>query len=219
MFTMRFRYSKTELGIYLGHLEVMKVFERAFRRAGLPIRYTEGFNPTVRLSFAAPLSVGCSSEYEIAEIVLNEEVAPERFLSLQLPAGFRILEARSVDSKQSLMARLATATYSFRLSELIFPPSSEADMDAANRLAAFADQSDFPWEKKTKSGIRTLNMMEYIHSLTSDGETAVAVLRAGNLGALNPDVLVKAIFGADVRATIHRLVLQDEAGIGLFEGD
>ncbi|MDO4753431.1 MAG: TIGR03936 family radical SAM-associated protein, partial [Bacillota bacterium] len=70
---VRFQYSKLGSASYIGHLEMTKLFERTFRRSGVVVKYTEGFNPTVKLNFASPLSVGIESEYEVAEVEIEDE--------------------------------------------------------------------------------------------------------------------------------------------------
>jgi len=78
---------------YISHLDLMRLFTRAFRRADLPIKMTEGFSPHPKLSIKRALKLGVESENEEASIVLREEVGPEDFksrLQKQLPEGIEI---------------------------------------------------------------------------------------------------------------------------------
>ena len=70
----RIKFAKTGSMKYVGHLDIMRYFQKAIRRSGLPIKYSEGFNPHQIMSFAAPLGVGITSEGEYMDIELREEV-------------------------------------------------------------------------------------------------------------------------------------------------
>jgi len=78
---------------YISHLDLMRTFTRAMRRAGLPLKITEGFNPHPKLSIKRALKLGLESENEEASIVLNEFVNPQEFkdiLQKNLPQGIEI---------------------------------------------------------------------------------------------------------------------------------
>lgn len=80
---------------YISHLDLMRLFMRALRRADLPIKMTEGFSPHPKLSIKRALKLGLESDYEEASIVLKEFVKPEEFkerFQKQLPEGIQIKE-------------------------------------------------------------------------------------------------------------------------------
>ena len=127
--TMLFSFEKRGKARYLSHLNVMGAFERAFIRAGLFLRYTEGFNPKPRLEFAQPLGLGLESYGEIAAIELARSesdvfINPDEFVSGMnrvLPVGLSIVRASYTRptvrgrKKRSLMAAYAAGDYSFRV--------------------------------------------------------------------------------------------------------
>ncbi len=81
---------------YISHLDLIRLFHRALRRAGLPIKITEGFNPHPKLSIKRALKLGLESENEEASIVMREEILPEEFIvrfQQQLPQGINIKHA------------------------------------------------------------------------------------------------------------------------------
>ncbi len=81
---------------YISHLDLMRLFMRAMRRADLPLKISEGFNPHPKLSIARALKLGLESEHEEATVVLKEFVNPKDFktrLQVQLPQGITIKEA------------------------------------------------------------------------------------------------------------------------------
>jgi radical SAM-linked protein len=77
---LRLRFGKNGPARYIGHLDLARTIERSMNRAGVPIAYTQGFNRRPRLSFAAPLPLGYTSEYELADIWLMEEMEPQVIL-------------------------------------------------------------------------------------------------------------------------------------------
>jgi radical SAM-linked protein len=90
------RFAKTGPLRFVGHLDLARAFDRAVRRAGLPVAYTEGFNPRAKISFGPPLPLGLESECEVCAIDLAGPVSAAEFadsLAAQLPAGLRVLGA------------------------------------------------------------------------------------------------------------------------------
>ncbi|MCU0652592.1 MAG: TIGR03936 family radical SAM-associated protein [Candidatus Omnitrophica bacterium] len=88
-----FTFSKTGAMKYISHLDLMRLFMRAFRRAGLPVKITEGFNPHPKLSIKRALKLGVESICEEATIILRDYTEPSLFkegLARQLPPGIEI---------------------------------------------------------------------------------------------------------------------------------
>lgn len=107
-------FEKTGEVCLLSHLELVRVFERALRRAGLPVAYSEGFNPRPRLSFASPLPVGVSGLREYLEVELNEDLPAEYFKALlqkELPSGLKLKGVARKDSPARLAGRVKRARY------------------------------------------------------------------------------------------------------------
>ncbi|MCX7670882.1 MAG: TIGR03936 family radical SAM-associated protein, partial [Anaerolineae bacterium] len=119
----------------MGHLDMARTWERAIRRARLPLAYSQGFNPQARLHFAAALPVGFTSEAELVDVFLNEELDPADFLARlgpALPAGIRLLSARPVPRAwPALQAIVCGARYRVEV-ETDEPAAAFAD-----RLAGF----------------------------------------------------------------------------------
>ena len=93
---MRLRFEKTGRAIYISHLDMMRTMQRVFARAGLEMKYSEGFNPHPQISIALPLSVGTGSLCEIMDFRLTSdtelETLPER-MNAVMPEGIRVIEA------------------------------------------------------------------------------------------------------------------------------
>jgi radical SAM-linked protein len=93
MYKVNFIFSKTGLMRYISHLDLMRLFMRAMRRADLPLKLTEGFSPHPKLSLKRALKLGIESQQEEASVVLKFPVAPEDFwhrLQKQLPEGIQV---------------------------------------------------------------------------------------------------------------------------------
>jgi radical SAM-linked protein len=112
---VRIKISKQGDLRYVGHLDLQRLIERAIRRSKLPIRYSQGFNPKVRLNLASALPLGQESISEVMDIWLEELVAPAAVavtLNEALPAGVRVLEVELVSGKlPSLQDSLRESTF------------------------------------------------------------------------------------------------------------
>ncbi len=97
MYRVSFVFAKVGMMRYISHLDLMRLFMRAMRRAGLPLKLSEGFSPHPKLSFKRALKLGLESENEEAAILLRFPVSPEEFkntLQPQLPEGIRIKDVQ-----------------------------------------------------------------------------------------------------------------------------
>ena len=95
-YKISFKFSKKSLMRYISHLDLMRLLMRALRRAALPIKMTEGFNPHPKLSIKRAIKLGLESEHEEANVVLTDFIDPQEFkhrLQVQLPEGIEIKNA------------------------------------------------------------------------------------------------------------------------------
>lgn len=148
----RLMYAKEGPAKYISHLDLIRAFERAARRAGLPVAFTQGFNPHPKLSFAAPLAVGTAGEAEFADLELTENIsagAVAESLSEAMPEGLRLIEARMVaESAPALMAMVDRAAYTAR-AVLEVCPEKEA---LAGAVAEFLAKPEVLVERRSKTG-------------------------------------------------------------------
>lgn len=203
--------------VFLGHLEMVRLVERAFRRAAMPLAFSEGFHPHPKISFAAPAPVGITSYGEILEVELTEAVPLDRVLGMEpplFPPGMKLLDARYVDSKKSLMAKIRAIDYA-----IDFP--GDEKLKAA--FEAFLGSGEILHEKRTKKGKRkTVDLAPMIgdHRIetTDDGFKVIVRLATGSEANLNPMTLVSEFaarydrpFDPDT-LRYHRLALFGEEG-------
>ncbi len=137
---VRITFSKTGPLKYVGHLDLHTIWERAARRAGLPLAYSQGFHPQPKINLASALPLGFSSRCEVADLRLTEDVdlaaLPAR-LQTAMPSGIGILKVEGVDEgAPALQTQVVSAEYEVTLTEAI--GASEMKRRAAELLASLS---------------------------------------------------------------------------------
>ena len=144
---MRVTFATDDTVKWVGHLDFARAWERAIRRAGLPLAYSQGFNAQARIHFAAALPVSFTGQAEVVDVFLNEELAPEEFLArLQaaLPTRIRLTGAEPVPrALPSLQSALVGADYRVEVA----PPPEGAGL--AERLEGFMARAE-AWRERQR---------------------------------------------------------------------
>ncbi len=188
---LRLRFSKTGRAIYISHLDLMRTMQRAFLRAELPIKYSEGFNPHAIISFALPLSVGIASHCEIMDFRLREYVEPSEIsyrLNKVLPEGITVQEAYVWEEKFKNIKWL-DVDGSFEYDD----GSAPAKLSA---LCEFFQQKSLVIERRTKSGMGQMDIAPAIRGISFDLRDNCVILEASISAqepTLNPEHLVTAL--------------------------
>ena len=186
---LRLRFEKTGRAVYISHLDLMAVMQRAFARADLPLKFSEGFNPHPQISILLPLSVGTASICELMDFRLLEErdlkTLPDR-LTAVLPDGIRALEAYEAVRKSAQLKWLdieGILEY-----DIVKPRADELDV--------FFSQPKLNIEKKTKRGLGQADIRPAIEKIgfsdTGEGLKLRARISAQE-PTLNPDHLINAL--------------------------
>ena len=221
---MRIAVGKTEETKYVGHLDFCRAVERALRRAKLPVAYSVGFNPHMRLSFGPALSVGVASDAEYVDAELTESVDAARFgraLTAKLPPGLVLVAAKPVVSTTALAAALNLAEYQITVREAPTPENLTA---AQNAVAAFQAADSVPYVRRTPKGEKTLEMKRFLAgdvmlAAREDGIRLRFRLRMTSDGAVKPQEVLRLLqerFGFPVSAAAcRRLSLWSETKEGL----
>ncbi len=111
---LRVKFTKENYLKYISHLDLMRLFQRTFRRGNIPIKYSEGFNPQPKLSIANPLALGISSVEEYMDIELYEKMSTENFINRmneELPEDIRILDAKYIEGDKSISSLISWSYY------------------------------------------------------------------------------------------------------------
>ena len=149
---------------FIGHLDLLRTVQRGLRRSKLPIAYSNGFNPHIKLSFAAPLSVGIIGEREMMELPLTEEVDKGHFIEAMnkvMPESLKIVDCHPIEDKfPTLMSLVAGAEYKIYLTK------DEASTKLMKSINDFITQESCVVERKTKSGIKPCDIKPFIKSIT-----------------------------------------------------
>ena len=215
MLKCRMQYEKRGPAQYISHLDLMRVFRRAFMRAGVMLSFSQGFNPHPILSFGSALALGWTSEYEILDVKLSVPMGRKRTeeaMRAALPVDLPVLEVRMVDDRHPApMAMVRASDYEIALSG----ETAAATLDAAEE---FLRRESVMAMRKTKSGEREVDVRPMALSLKREGDVLSARLMLTEKDTLKPDLLVRAlaeIAGAEVpEMRIHRRCLlgEDESG-------
>ncbi|MBR2284296.1 MAG: TIGR03936 family radical SAM-associated protein [Ruminococcus sp.] len=189
---MRLRavFEKSGRAKYISHLDLNRFMLRTFRRSGLPVWYTEGFNPHPYYSFALALSLGYESSCEIMDFNLTEEMPLDEVrdrLNAVMPEGMRVL---SVSEQRLKITAITSAEYSFSL-------VTEQPEELYAALQELMAQPEILVEKKTKKGIKTVDIrpdIDIVSCEKSGDSVDIAVrLPAGTQTNYNPSLLIGSL--------------------------
>ena len=201
----RIKFCKYGSMKYIGHLDIMRYFQKAIRRSGLPIKYSEGFNPHQIMSFAAPLGVGITSNGEYVDIEVHSTGTTAEMLerlNAVMAEGFEIAEYKLLpDTAANAMSSVAAADYT-----LTFRPGYEPEEESAEewfkKLTAFFDQPQVMVLKKTKKGEKEMDLKPLIYDLgvIAGNDAAQAQLfmkiSTGSASNIKPELLLDAYYEA-----------------------
>ena len=190
---IRVKFTKMGDVKYIGHLDVLALFDRATRRAGIPMAFSEGFNPRPKLSFAHPLAVGIESNCEYMEMELTREVnlsVVKEKLNAILPEGVEIIEVVKSPSNKAIMALVTSAEYIINI---------ESKINNKEKIEKILNQEEILIEKmgknKGKKVIKTMDIKPLIqeYEISDDGMAMKVRLVTGSAENLRPDILMDEI--------------------------
>jgi radical SAM family uncharacterized protein/radical SAM-linked protein len=198
--TMRVEFSKGEEVKYISHLDMMSTFERALKRAEIPIHFSEGYNPRPHLVFGMPIPLGYTTTKDYVDILLDkaDENIVEK-LNANLPDGIRVSAASVLDTNDSIMAQVKAAEYSVTFTQ---KPEGfdELLIKAVDKFndseEVFITKEKKP--KKTKRGKRyrepeRVDIRPSVFTLKIEDGKLTMFVKAGSEGNIRPDLLLKAL--------------------------
>ena len=199
--TVRLKFCKVGNLQYISHLDLQRTFSRVLVRAGLPLWYTKGFNPHIKMVFGLPLPVGCESETELLDIRIEREMGLDEIkerLNAELTHELAVSKVYFAERK---FTDIAFAAYDYVLT---LPEASE---ELARKIESTLAKEHLPFLKRSKSGEKEVNVRDFIHACSvkyENGDIRLAVtLTAGEKNTLTPEAIVT--------------VLREQ--LGLFAGD
>ena len=191
---VRVKFSKHGAMRFIGHLDVMRYFQKAIRRAGLPIVFTEGFSPHMVMSFASPLGVGLESEGEYMDIEISSPVSTEEALetlNAVMVDGIRGGDFRKIPEEKAsnAMALVQAADYLVKFRE-----GMEPSFDWQAKLKEFFTQDSILVLKKTKKSEKEMNIRPLIYDWKLQDDALFLRLSSGSSDNLKPELVMDAFF-------------------------
>jgi len=210
---LRITFARGGRASYLSHLELMRMWERAFRRAGWRLQYSQGFSPHPRLSFAAPLPVGVAGEAELLEVYLEEPQPLDRAqqrLAQRMPPEIEVREVEEVPAEEpAIQRRMVAAEY------LVVVPEGASPDALRTEVGRVQAASSLPRERIREGATRSYDLRPMIHSVgverCIDGRPLVRMtLRTDARGAGRPDEVLRelGLDPAECRITRLRLLFE-----------
>ena len=164
---LRLKFSKNGPIKFIGHLDVMRYFQKAIRRADIDIKYSEGFSPHQLLSFAQPLSVGATSDGEYLDMTVNSMVSTQDVmdrLNAVMNEGIEILAVEELpENAEKAMTSSFAAEYLVKFRNNLKP-----DIDWISEMEKYLGSDRLPAMKKTKSGEKEIDMKHMIFNYSFD---------------------------------------------------
>lgn len=188
----RIKFRKYGVMKFIGHLDVMRFFQKVMRRAEIPIAFTGGFSPHMIMSFANPLGVGVTSDGEYFDIELTETIDMAEAVARMnqvVVEGIDIVNMVPIsdDKKQTGMSIVAAADYLSSLKKGSFP-------NTLNELAQrFISQEEILVLKKTKKSEKEVNIKPMIYEFEVRGENIYMRLATGSVENLKPELVMQAL--------------------------
>jgi radical SAM-linked protein len=206
---LRIRFSRGQELKFISHLDIMRLWQRALHRAGLPLAYTEGFSPHPKISLAAPLAVGVTSQAELADVFCSKWVSPHSFtaaLSQQLPTGITILQVHMVaPTLPSLQSQVRYAEYELEVE------TAKQGTEVKAALEHLLSLEQLPWHHQRDTGTRSYDLRALINDLwlvgCHNGRSTIGMrLRCDSSGSGRPEQVAVAL-GFSYPSLIHRTKL------------
>lgn len=214
---IRIKFSKRGVIKYIGHLDLMRYFQKALRRTDIVVMYSKGFSPHMIMSFAQPLGVGVESDGEYFDLEIADDydyTTVTEKLNRAMAEGVTILDTIKLpDNAENAMASVQAADYEINFSEEVSLPSNIVD--------EFNKAESVLYTKTTKSGEHEINVKEFVYDIKLVNDKCIFFkVNASSSGNLKPTVLLESLFtnaGLDVAAYPYH-ILRKEVYCNASEG-
>jgi radical SAM-linked protein len=218
---LRIKFTKHGNIRFIGHLDVMRFFQKTIRRAGIDVAYTGGYSPHQIMSFAAPLGVGLESNGEYMDIEVHSLTSCEDVMRRLNAASIPGIEITGVyqlpENAGNAMASVAAASYTVRFAE-----GKEPQTDIAGALPGFLAQDSIFITKEGKKGVREVDIRSGIYECTtaSDGSLHM-LLDASSAGNIKPVQVIEALLRENGEVLLENalLVTREETYTNLGTSD
>lgn len=191
---VRIKFSKHGVVKFIGHLDFMRYFQKAIRRAGIDVTYSSGFSPHQVMSFASPLGVGHCSNGDYFDIEVNSHKGKQDMLERLNAAMVPGVVVENIvvlgDHAGNAMASVAAAAYTLEWKEGYEVPSDLEEM-----VSKFYQQDSIMVTKQTKKSTLELDLKPRIYEMKADGDSIRILVDASSSGNVKPALLLEAFYG------------------------
>ena len=190
---IRVKFAKEGAMKFIGHLDIMRYFQRAIRRAGIDVAYSEGFSPHMIMSFANPLGVGLTSEGEYFDLMLKSDACTSQELIDKLNAvmveGMRVLNVVQVPEEKAskAMSLVEAADYIVRFRE-----PEILGTDWKDEFTTFMKQTSVIVIKKTKKGEKEMDIRPLVYGWHFEEDGIFMQVSSGSSDNLRPELVIEA---------------------------
>lgn len=192
---VRVKFRKYGTVKFIGHLDVMRFFQKAIRRAEIDIAYSTGYSPHQVMSFAQPLGVGLESNGEYMDIELNSIISSKDIverLNTASVEGIEILSAKVLpEGAGNAMASVAAARYT-----ICFRDGRAPKFDYKSKLAEFYASKQILIAKETKKNTLEVDLKPGIYELFIEGDAISMLIDASSAGNIKPSMLIDAFMAS-----------------------
>ncbi len=200
---LRITFAKGEEVKYISHLDLMRLWERALRRANIPLLYSKGYNPRPKISIAAPLAVGFTGRRELMDLILERPISPLDFATSvrkQLPSGITLSEVEEVYAAlPSLQSQVRSAQYH------VIVEAREPAEEIQDQLSALLSSARLPRERRGKKyDLRPLIQKLWLEEKGEEEYVLGMRLRTGEHGTGRPDEVLAELGLAELVKAIER---------------
>lgn len=190
---VRIKFGKYGTMKFIGHLDIMRFFQKAIRRADIDISYTTGFSPHQIMSFAAPLGVGIESYGEYFDIEVesatNSQDMIER-LNRACVEGIEIYSVKKLpENIGNAMATVAAAEY-----KIVWKEVDSIPFDLVSQIDRFRSTQAILVEKKTKKNVVEMDIKPSIYTISADNTSITMTINASSSGNIKPSLVLEALF-------------------------
>jgi radical SAM-linked protein len=212
---LRIRFRRGEELKYISHLDLLRLWQRALNRAGIRLAYSEGFNPHPRMSLAAPLALGVTSEAELMDIVVVKWSSPHAFTAAverQLPAGIEIIQTYNIATTlPSLQSQVSFSEYRVEVAT----DKSREDIEKA--IESILNAESLPWQHQRDTGPRKYDLRKLIEDIwiidyQANMATIGMKLQCDSNGSGRPEQVAIALGFKEYPGSIHRTRLYLKTG-------
>ena len=214
-YRLRLVFAKKSQVKYISHLDLSLAWERALRRAQIPLAYSQGFNPRPKIQFASGLPLGTTGSSEIMDIIVTEPLDPDEIkprIKAALPTGIGLHSIQTIPLKApTLQHLLRQADYRVKIETDLSPD------DLAERVQDLLKADKIIQTRRRRKREEEIDLRPWLHELTldsvGDGEAQLTMqLTAGQFGNLRPEAVLKALGMEEDWAELERtrLIFEDD---------